>query len=149
MKLNWGTGIALVYAAFALSMLGVVFASRRHNVRLVQKDYYALDLNYQERLERKQNAASLPQDLGVVFNRDEKSVLFQFPSDLGQPSGKIKFAQAAEGTDDFTIDVSAESNGQMKVPTDQLPQGRWHVEVIWDAGGRKFYKETVVTIIHA
>ena len=59
MKLNWGTGIAMVYITFAVSMVGVVFASRKHDPGLVQKDYYELDLNYQDRLERKQHAAAL------------------------------------------------------------------------------------------
>ena len=59
MKFNWGTGIALAYGIFALSMVGVVFASRKHDPGLVQKNYYDLDLNYQARMDKKQNAWAL------------------------------------------------------------------------------------------
>ncbi|HNE28216.1 MAG TPA: FixH family protein [Saprospiraceae bacterium] len=148
MKISWGTGIALVYAAFALSMVAMVLVSRQYDPRLVQKDYYALDLNYQERLERKQNAAALPQDLEVSFDQQNKVVVFKFPVAAGKPAGSVKFSQAAAGNDDFNTDVSADVDGIMQVPADKLPQGRWHVEVIWDANGSKYYKETVVTIIH-
>lgn len=149
MKISWGTGIALVYAAFALSMVAMVLVSRQYDPRLVQKDYYALDLNYQERLERKQNAAALPQDLNINFDQSSKAVVLQFPVSAGQPSGAIKFSQAAAGNDDFNADISADTNGVMQIPAGKLPQGRWHVEVTWEANGVKYYKETVVTIIHA
>lgn len=148
MKINWGTGIALVYGFFALSMITAVFASRRHDPRLVQEDYYSLDLNYQERLERKQNAAGLQQDLAVRFDREGAVVAFQFPAEAGVPSGTIKFSQTAEGKDDFTRPIQADATGLMRVPVAQLPEGRWNIEVIWDAGGRKFFQETVVTIAH-
>jgi nitrogen fixation protein FixH len=148
MKINWGTGIALVYGVFALSMIGAVIASRSHDPRLVQQDYYTLDLNYQERLERKQNTAALPQDLLVRFDREARLVALQFPTSVGTPSGTVKFSQAAEGTDDFELPVQVDANGLMQVPSTKLPEGRWHVEVVWDAGGKKFYQETVVTIAH-
>ena len=65
MKFNWGTGIALVYGAFALIMVGVVIRSRQYDPGLVSKDYYNLDLNYQEHFDKKQNAANLAQALGT------------------------------------------------------------------------------------
>lgn len=146
MKLNWGTGIAIVYGIFALSMLGAVFASRKHDPRLVQEDYYTLDLNYQDRLERKQNAAALRQDLEVRFDAKERLISLQFPLSIGTPSGTVKFSQAAEGHSDFDLPVQANAEGLMQVPAEKLPEGRWHVEVNWDAGGKKYFQETVITI---
>lgn len=57
--MNWGTGIVIFFVFFALSMISLVVATTRHPPQLVQKDYYALDLNYQAHLEKKQNMATL------------------------------------------------------------------------------------------
>ena len=88
MKCSWGTGIAIVYALFVLGMLGAVFASRRHDPGLVQKDYYSLDLNYQDRLDRKQNAALLGDRLRIGYEAPQGVIAIQFPPELGaRPAG--------------------------------------------------------------
>ena len=66
MKFNWGTGIALAYGLFALGMVGAVFASRKHDPGLMQKNYYELDLNYQARMDKAKRCcagASSPGDI--------------------------------------------------------------------------------------
>ena len=59
MTFNWGTGIALVYTAFALATSAfVAFAIERH-VDLVSPDYYARSLQLDRRMAAERGAAEL------------------------------------------------------------------------------------------
>lgn len=144
MKFNWGTGIAVAYGTFAVGMIALVFASRKYDPGLVQKDYYTLDLNYQDRLERKQNTAALPAAPQASVQQAEKLITIQFPPDMSSAKGTAKFYRSTTTKDDFQMQFD---NGQpLQVNTGPLPGGRWHVEMEWEANGKKYFWESAVTI---
>ena len=143
MKLNWGTGIALTYAAFVAGMVFMVFASRKHDPGLVRKDYYALDLNYQQRLDGKQNAAQLANPPKVSYLAADKQLTVQFPDELSGISGKAKLYRSATVRDDFSVDLEKESTN---ISTEKMAAGRWHIELEWESGSKKYYWETTVYV---
>jgi hypothetical protein len=49
---NWGTGIALVYTVFALSMIALVVSSFSKKLDLDSKDYYAQELVFQNQIDK-------------------------------------------------------------------------------------------------
>lgn len=140
MKMNWGTGIALAYIIFAVSMVGVVFASRKHDPGLVQKDYYELDLNYQDRLERKQHTAALAEKPEVRFDATRHTVAIYFPESMKNAAGKAKFFRSASTSDDFT--VSFNDGTPLVQDASELASGRWHVEMEWEAGETPYFWES-------
>ncbi len=143
-KFSWGTGIALFYGTFVIGMLSLVMATRKHDPGLVQKDYYALDLNYQERLERKQNARTLLVPPKVWVLPDNKTLNIQLPEGMENAAGTTKFYRPASVKDDFTVEIA---NGEpMQLNTEKMAPGRWHVEMEWEAGGKKYFWETAVLI---
>lgn len=140
MKFNWGTGIALVYLIFAGGMIGMVFASRKYDPGLVQNDYYNLDLNYQDRLDRKNNTAALPEQPKLVESGANKTVTIQLPAGMGDAQGNAKYYRSATVQDDFTLKFD---NGQApNISTEKLASGRWHVEMEWEAAGKKYFWES-------
>lgn len=143
-KFSWGTGIALFYAAFIVGMLTLVMATRKHDPGLVQKDYYALDLNYQDRLLRKQNARALPAPPKVWVTTADKSLNITFPDNMENAAGISKFYRSATVKDDFTVEIS--SGEPMLLNTEKMAPGRWHVEMEWEANGQKYFWETTVVI---
>ena len=149
MKFNWGTGIALVYGAFALVMVTVVIISRQHDPGLVSKDYYNLDLNYQDRMDKKQNAVNLAEALQVQFDAKRKVIRLKFPAQIGAPAGSIKCYRPASIQDDFNLDVKTNPDGLMEIPAEQLTNGLWHIEVDWQANGIKYFNESKITVINA
>ena len=144
MKFNWGTGIALFYICFAVGMIALVMATRSHDPGLVQKDYYALDLNYQDRLDRKQNTAALVKPPQLWVLNEEKQLKIQFPEDMGNCIGKAKFYRSSTTKDDFLLDIPQEKT--MPVNTEKMAAGRWHVEMEWEASGTKYFWETAFII---
>jgi hypothetical protein len=146
MKFNWGTGIALVYGTFAIGMLTMVFISRQHDPGLVQKDYYNLDLNYQEHLNGKQNAAALAIPPQVTYNAEKKEVIINLPEGMFASAGNIKMFRSATVNDDMNISLKGQN--QIVIPAEKLVGGRWHVELTWVSGEKNYYFETAVTLTH-
>ena len=56
---NWGTGIALVYIAFAVATTGFVTFAMNRSVDLVSADYYAQSLQQDQQMDAEQNALML------------------------------------------------------------------------------------------
>ena len=145
MKFSWGTGIAVFYGMFMLSMVGVVFASRRHDPGLVQKNYYDLDLNYQARLDKKQNTADLAAPPAVQFDAASKTIRVQFPDAMTAVAGTAKCYRSATTKDDFTVKL--EKTGQLEIPAQNLAPGRWRIDLDWEAAdGKGYFWETAVII---
>lgn len=144
MKFNWGTGIALVYGLFALSMVGVVFISRKHDPGLVQKNYYDLDLNYQARMDKKKNTSVLTTLPQARFQAPEKIISLQFPTGMNVAGGTAKLYRSATTADDFTMKIGNASS--FEIPANNLAAGRWHMELDWEADGKAYFWETVVLV---
>lgn len=149
MKLNWGTGIALFYGAFALIMIGVVFASRRHDPGLVSEKYYDLDLNYQARLIQKQNTADLQNALKINYSPNQSQIELQFPAELGAVAGKVTFYRPSDGGLDFTLPVSTDASGKMIIPVAHVSTGLWNIQIEWEAGGKSYFLEEKIRFTHA
>ena len=145
MKFNWGTGILIFFILFAVSMTSAVIATTRHPPQMVQKDYYALDLNYQEHLEKKQNAAALPASPEVRFNAGQKAIAVRFPDGMTAQSGTAKCYRSITTSDDVTTKI--ENTASLDIPAEGFAAGRWHVELDWQtADGKKFYWETAIVV---
>lgn len=149
MKLNWGTGLALVYGTFAISMVAVVFASRQYDPGLVSKDYYNLDLHYQEHMEKKQNTANLSTMPLAHYDLEKRVVVVDFPAGMSVSGGTIKLFRAAYVGDDFSVQLPANVPGALEIPADRLQAGRWHLELDWEAEGKKYFYATTVVITNA
>jgi nitrogen fixation protein FixH len=147
MKLSWGTGIAIVYATFVLCMVGLVFASRKRDPRLVDKNYYNLDLNYQQHYNKKLNTASLTILPEARYDASNKTVDVQFPKGMTVQAGTAKFFRAVTLKDDFTLELQQNSsNGLLQVPATHLNAGKWHVELDWESDGKQYFYETTFII---
>lgn len=143
-KFNWGTGIALVYATFAIGMVTMVLISTKHDPGLVQKDYYDLDLNYQEHLNGKQNTAALEVKPAVLYDETQKMVLIQLPAGMTATDGKVKLYRSASVADDQYLEIAGKS--LIQIPVQSKVGGRWHVELNWVAAQKNYYYETAILI---
>ncbi len=143
--MNWGTGITLFFVFFAASMITLVVATTRHPPQMVQKDYYALDLNYQERLEKKQNTATLATMPQVSFDAAARVVRVKFPEGMTAQSGTAKCYRSSTTREDFSTAI--ENTSVLDIPATGLTPGRWHVELDWEAAdGKPYFWETAVVV---
>lgn len=145
MKFNWGTGIVIFFIFFAVCMVTAVIATTQHPPQLVQKDYYNLDLNYQERLVKKQNTATLSTLPMVRFDTEAKKIQVKFPEGMIAKTGTVKCYRSATSQEDFSTPISDAS--EMELSGEKLSAGRWHVELDWQtAEGKSYYWETAIVV---
>ncbi len=142
MKFNWGTGIVIFFLLFATSMTLAVVATTRHPPQLMQSDYYALDLAYQERLEKKLNAAGLAVPPTITFDAAKKALLVQLPAGMPAQSGTVHCYRSATTRDDLSTPFTHVS--EIRIAANDFLPGRWHVELDWVAEGKKYFWETVL-----
>ena len=146
MKINWGSGIAIFYVVFASVLLFSVYKSTTYDNSLVEENYYAKDIAYQEHYNKLVNAKSLKQDLKVIELPQKQSVAFYFPKELGKPSGKIHFFCPSHSNLDFELEVDTDGEATQYIPIEDLKKGLWKVKVDWQADGKAFYKEEALVI---
>ena len=143
--MNWGTGIVIFFSFFAISMVSLVVATAKHPPQMVQKDYYALDLNYQERLDKKQNTAALTARPQVRFDAAAQVVRVNFPEGMTAQSGTAKCYRSSTTREDFSTAI--ENTSVLEIPATGLTPGRWHVELDWTAAdGKSYFWETAVVV---
>jgi nitrogen fixation protein FixH len=143
--MNWGTAIVLFFIFFAVSMVSAVVATTKHPPQLVQKDYYALDLNYQAHLEKKQHAAALSVRPEVVFDVAARAVQVTFPQGMTARTGTVKCYRSANAGDDITTALKDQATAT--IPIGHVPGGRWHVALDWeDTDGKAYFLEKILEL---
>ena len=145
MKINWGTGIALFYTCFVITMVTFVVKSKGIDHSLVVENYYEEDLAYQSRLDKIHNSEKLEQDL--VINQQQDQIIFQFPEVLNDIKGNIWFYRANDVRQDQKIDFQVDANNQFIFPTKTLINGLWTIKVDWADNQKEYYKE--ITLHHS
>ncbi len=117
MKINWGSGIAIFYSLFVITMVYAVVRSTQFDNSLVSDHYYADDLKYQEKFDKLSNAQGLKQDLEIQTAESGSQVELFFPSELGKVHGEIYFFCPSDQSRDFKVNIA---------PKSQSPSGHLH-----------------------
>jgi hypothetical protein len=144
MRLNWGTGIALVYGLFAAGTVGFVAFAMSRPVQLVDEDYYASSLRHDERRAAIENAATLAPD-AVSADADGRGVTIVLPPGQHDARGVATLYRPSDASADRQVPLALDATGRQRLSFDGLAAGRWVVQVAWTSGGRTFYREIGVT----
>lgn len=144
MKFNWGTGIALFFSIFVLSLIFQVYRSTQIDNSLVFDDYYAKDLAYQTHYNKVVNAANLKEP--VVIKTIDQEVQIQFPTEVGPVSGVINFFCPSSSAGDFSLQVQTDAEKRQNVSASGLKKGLWKVRVNWKADGKEYYSEESIVL---
>ena len=149
MKLNWGTGIAIVYSTFAIGMLGLAIRSASSPVLLVKKNYYDDDINYQSILDKKQNTLALVNDVTITYSSEKSEVEFQFPIKYPHPTGTITFFRPSAMMLDSVFVIKTDSTNKMTINVAGFEQGLWRILIDWKSMNKSFLKEEKINLVYA
>jgi hypothetical protein len=149
MKLNWGTSIALVMAAFMGFIIFLVFKTYQTKVDLVADDYYEQELRYQEKINRINNLQAVDAKDKVSWKVEESEIVFRFPAVLGSsemPSGTIEFFRPSDAAKDIRRPIALDANRQQTVSKNLLSRGLYKIRIDWQNNGTAYYLEEDVYI---
>ncbi|MCH4552413.1 FixH family protein [Aestuariibaculum lutulentum] len=147
MKFNWGTGIALAFVAFISFIMYFIITmsvDKKYNHDLVTEDYYGQELEFQNDLNKENNAKNLAQN--ITYNISAEGLIINFPSDLDytKVTGKVFLYRPSNKQFDFETPISL-SNHNLLIPDKRLLDGRWNIKVDWKYNENSYlYKKEII-----
>jgi predicted HicB family RNase H-like nuclease len=140
MKLNWGHKIFGVYTIFALGMLYMAYKANQQKFDLVQTDYYADELKYQNVIDASSRAAKSGGEVEVSVKGSD--IAIQLPASFTNiaTSSKVHLYYAADASKD--VEESFESmQGNMVLRVNGILHGNYTLKLDVEKQGVKYYFE--------
>ena len=145
MKFNWGHGIFVFYVFFVTTLVVVVIKSRTFDNSLVDENYYARDINYQQEYDRRSNSNALTDPLRLVATKGGYEL--QFPvTGLKEVTGTLHLYRPSSKKDDRRLPLTVLEDGSMRLPLKGMKPGRYEAIVEWSADGVGYYDELDLNI---
>lgn len=146
LKINWPTGIVIALLAFIVFILFFVIRVTflpEYDHHLVSEDYYKEELNYQDEIDKLNNALALSKN--ITLNKTGNGLVIVFPKEFEPEKikGVIFFKRLANSKIDFEIPINLKSN-EILIKDDSLVEGRWDVKIDWSVKGVSYlFKEKI------
>jgi len=146
-KISWPTGIIISLAAFVIFILSFVYKVMflpQYDHHLVSEDYYKDELNYQQEIDKLNEAAELKQN--ITYKKIDLGLLISFPSEFeaSQIEGTIYFQRLSNNKIDFQLPINLETN-DLLIPEEKLVEGRWNVKIEWSVNNNTYlFKEKIM-----
>jgi hypothetical protein len=141
-RINWGLGIALVYAAFAAGTLSVVILASTRHVDLVSEDYYQRSLS----VDRQIAADERGRAAGVIIAIDEAGggprLDVAFPAGATAVTrGTVALYRASGSANDRVYPLKLDDTGRQSIDLSGVATGHWQVQLRWIAADQEYYIE--------
>ncbi len=143
---RWPVGIAVIYGSFVILLLSALVVFNMNNIELVQDDYYADQVKYQEQIDRIARAKNLQKPVKIELQHEQQAVVLQFPEFFSPDSleGSITFYRPSSRALDYTLPLNLDQNRQQKLTVANLAKGLWKIKVAWEADGKDYYQEQTI-----
>jgi len=141
MKLNWGTGMALLYGGFVVVVLGLAAFTMTKKVDLVTDNYYDKELKYEEQIQKEKNTGSLNLKPEVEIFKDSLKVIFPESFNSDSTTGALHFYRPSDSDKDAEFQLKLKSNNMQVINTSAFEKGSWKVKINWSYSGTDYYLE--------
>jgi len=146
MTVNWGTGIAATYLAFAAATSGFVVFAMNRPVSLVSPDYYADSLREDQQLAAIRNAQALDTAPSIHWNEHDRVQISIPAAHAPAAKGSITLYRASDVAADRAFDLRPHVNGAQDIRVRDLARGLWVVKLRWSVDCREYYFEQPLTL---
>ncbi len=140
MKFNWGYKILLVYALFIVGIMFLAYKSTQQKFELVQKDYYADELKYQNVIDASQKAKDLGGELKTVRKGGNLIVVLPDGFKHALVKGTAHLYYAADEKRDISKSFEA-SNGEFNIALLTIMNGAYTLKLDVEMDGVRYYYE--------
>ena len=147
MKMNWGTGLAIVLGLFIVFILYFVIrisTEDKYDYDLVTEEYYKKELVFQKEMDDESNSNSL--ENSISGKKVSQGWMLTFPKNIeySKITGTVTLYRPSNKKLDFQIPLKL-SNSEMIIPDERLVPGRWNTIVQWNYDGEDYlYKKEIV-----
>jgi hypothetical protein len=139
-KINWGHKIIFIYGAFVLGILFLVYQSSQQKFDLVENDYYAAELKYQDVIDASARAKALGGMLIVKYESDSLKMTLPAAFNGVNVKGKAHLYYAADKQQDLSFDFET-LNAFAAFKIDQYKKGNYTIKIDLVKSGVAYYYE--------
>ena len=139
-KLNWGHSIFFIYSAFVVAILFMVYQSTQQTYDLVEKDYYAAELKYQDVIDASARAKALGGDFIVKYESDSIKLILPSPFKGVNVVGKVQLYFAADKQQDKIYEFET-LNAYAAFKTEKQNKGLYTIKLDIVKSGVAYYYE--------
>ncbi len=139
--MNWGYRIMLVYIAFVVAMLGMVYISSRQTNEMQDKNYYVKELAYQQVIDGKNNLNQLQGQLSVSDSAGMVKIRIPVAAAQNITEGKIYFLRPSDEKKDLRLALQPDANGLQLISGTLLTKGLYTVQLSWKSNNKPYYSE--------
>lgn len=143
--MNWGYKIILIYSAFVLGIVFMVYKSTQQNIDLVTTDYYAKELVYQDRIDEAKRTSLLSAPVSIVEKNRQLDIVFPKEFADKKIAGSVKIYFPADEKKDAAKCFETAS-GRVDIPVPEKNKGFHYVQVSWVADGLNYYCEQKINL---
>ncbi len=147
MKINWGTGLAIVmvlFIAFIMYFVVKISTDKKYDYDLVTEEYYKKEMVYQQEIDAEENSNSL--ESKITGEKVADGYLLTFPKniDYSKIEGNVFLYRPSNKQLDFQLPLKI-SSPSLLIPDQRLVAGRWNTIVQWNYEGKDYlYKNEIV-----
>ncbi|UBM58549.1 FixH family protein [Marinilongibacter aquaticus] len=139
--MNWGKALAVLLISF-ISFIGfLAYKMISSKIELVNKDFYSAEIQFQKRIDQKQNTLKYEQKPEITDSGNEIKIDFKSPVE----KGIVEFYKPNNAQSDFSREIEPLSQ-KLAIGKSKLEKGRWLIKITWDAQNKTFYSEQTVII---
>jgi hypothetical protein len=141
--MSWGTKIALLYGAFVVMILTLVFRTSQETIDLESADYYAKELRFQEQIDGEQ--AVNTSGVKPVISMQEQVIVIDVPEALSAApmTGTVQFYRPDDSSKDKTFALN-EAHGEFALSN--FSSGQYEVRMNWKASGEDYFFESLIYV---
>ena len=143
--MNWGYKILIIYSAFVLGIVFMVYKATQQNSDLVTTDYYAKELVYQDRIDEAKRTSLLSAPVSIVEKNRQLEIVFPKEFADKKVTGSVKIYFPANERRD--AEKKFETRGSMvEMPIPEQNKGFHYVQISWVADGLNYYHEQKINL---
>jgi hypothetical protein len=144
---NWGTGVALVYGAFALATVAFVIYAIANPAALVTDEYYLEAMRHDRRIEAAANARAAGVTVKLEREAGRRVAVLQLaPESLVTGVGTVTWYRPSDAALDRSVPLALDGAGTQRIDITGLSSGLWRMKVEWQVAGRPFYFEQAIMV---
>lgn len=145
--MNWGNRLLVVFIVFGLGMGYLVYRTTTTDFDLVETDYYASELRYQQEIDASNNAKALSSQVSI--EREAEGIRISLPEEMKNKKleGTILFYCAYDRKSDRRFQLQPDQEGRQLIPIGQIPPGNFYVKINWTESNTKYYTEKPFSVL--
>jgi hypothetical protein len=140
--MNWGKSIILSFFFFALFIGVLVVICMKQDISLVSSDYYKEEINYQQQIDRLNNAEHLAAKPTINF--DNEGINVSFKQLLAIEQGELRLFRPSDIHFDKKYSFHSSTDSILRFNTSSLPVGMYRAKLKWTMNGKEYYVEQIV-----